>query len=51
MAYQLFQWSLVAALGDVMKSLRLVTLLCCLLPLGLANAARIKDISSVEGGA
>ncbi len=49
MAYQLFQWSLVAALGDVMKSLRLVTLLCCLLPLGLANAARIKDISSVEG--
>ena len=32
-----------------MKSLRLVTLLCCLLPLGLANAARIKDISSVEG--
>ncbi len=49
MAYQLFQWSLVAALGDVMKSLRLVTLLCCLLPLGVANAARIKDISSVEG--
>ena len=32
-----------------MKSLRLVTLLCCLLPLGVANAARIKDISSVEG--
>ena len=32
-----------------MKSLRLVTLLCCLLPLGMANAARIKDISSVEG--
>ncbi len=49
MAYQLFQWSLVAALGYVMKSLRLVTLLCCLLPLGVANAARIKDISSVEG--
>ncbi|MBL0641584.1 flagellar basal body P-ring protein FlgI [Aeromonas veronii] len=32
-----------------MKSLRLVTLFCCLLPLGVANAARIKDISSVEG--
>ncbi len=49
MAHQLFQWSLVAALGDVMKSLRLVVLLCCLLPLGAAHAARIKDISSVEG--
>ncbi len=49
MAHQLFQWSLVAALGDVMKSLRLVVLLCCLLPLGAAYAARIKDISSVEG--
>ncbi|MFB2904136.1 MULTISPECIES: flagellar basal body P-ring protein FlgI [Aeromonas] len=32
-----------------MKSLRLATLLCCLLPLGMAHAARIKDISSVEG--
>ncbi|WP_421234681.1 flagellar basal body P-ring protein FlgI [Aeromonas enteropelogenes] len=32
-----------------MKSLRLVALLCCLLPLGVAHAARIKDISSVEG--
>ncbi|MFB2866120.1 flagellar basal body P-ring protein FlgI [Aeromonas sp. MdU4] len=32
-----------------MKSLRLVTLLCCLLPLGVANASRIKDLSSVEG--
>ncbi|MBL0544415.1 flagellar basal body P-ring protein FlgI [Aeromonas jandaei] len=32
-----------------MKSLRLATLLCCLLPLGMAYAARIKDISSVEG--
>ncbi len=49
MAHQLFQWSLVAALGDVMKSLRLVALLCCLLPLGAVHAARIKDISSVEG--
>ncbi len=49
MAHQLFQWSLVAALGDVMKSLRLAALLCCLLPLGAAHAARIKDISSVEG--
>ncbi|ARW81457.1 flagellar basal body P-ring protein FlgI [Aeromonas salmonicida] len=32
-----------------MKSLRLVTLICCLLPLGMAHASRIKDISSVEG--
>lgn len=32
-----------------MTSLRIVTLLCCLLPLGVANAARIKDISSVDG--
>ncbi|MFK0668247.1 flagellar basal body P-ring protein FlgI [Aeromonas salmonicida] len=32
-----------------MKSLRLVTLLCCLMPLGMAHASRIKDISSVEG--
>ncbi|VXA79837.1 MULTISPECIES: flagellar basal body P-ring protein FlgI [Aeromonas] len=32
-----------------MKSLRLVTLICCLMPLGMANASRIKDISSVEG--
>ncbi|MFA7259585.1 MAG: flagellar basal body P-ring protein FlgI [Aeromonas bestiarum] len=32
-----------------MKSLRLVTLLCCLMPLGVAYASRIKDISSVEG--
>ncbi|WP_439834178.1 flagellar basal body P-ring protein FlgI [Aeromonas enteropelogenes] len=32
-----------------MKSLRLAALLCCLLPLGAAHAARIKDISSVEG--
>ncbi|HAT07446.1 flagellar basal body P-ring protein FlgI [Aeromonas salmonicida] len=32
-----------------MKSLRLVTLICCLMPLGMAHASRIKDISSVEG--
>ena len=32
-----------------MKSLRLVALFCCLLPLGMAHASRIKDISSVEG--
>ncbi|MGL6052018.1 MAG: flagellar basal body P-ring protein FlgI [Aeromonas salmonicida] len=32
-----------------MTSLRLVTLICCLMPLGMANASRIKDISSVEG--
>ncbi|WP_429178741.1 flagellar basal body P-ring protein FlgI [Aeromonas salmonicida] len=32
-----------------MKSLRLVTLICCLMPLGMAQASRIKDISSVEG--
>ena len=32
-----------------MKSLRLAALLCSLLPLGMAHAARIKDISSVEG--
>ena len=32
-----------------MKSLRLAALLCSLLPLGIAHAARIKDISSVEG--
>ena len=44
-----FQWPLVAALGGVMKSLRLVALFCCLLPLGMAHASRIKDISSVEG--
>ena len=32
-----------------MTSLRLVTLICCLMPLGMAHASRIKDISSVEG--
>lgn len=32
-----------------MKSLRLATLICCLMPLGMAHASRIKDISSVEG--
>nr|AAN08644.1 FlgI [Aeromonas hydrophila] len=32
-----------------MKSLRLVTLLCCLMPLGMAHASRIKDSISVEG--
>ncbi|MFM1678719.1 flagellar basal body P-ring protein FlgI [Aeromonas salmonicida] len=32
-----------------MKSLRLVTLICCLMPLGMVHASRIKDISSVEG--
>lgn len=32
-----------------MNRLRLLGLLCCILPLGLAHASRIKDLSSVEG--
>ncbi|MCH7371115.1 MULTISPECIES: flagellar basal body P-ring protein FlgI [Aeromonas] len=32
-----------------MNRLRLLALLCCCLPLGLAHASRIKDLSSVEG--
>ena len=32
-----------------MNRLRLLGLLCCILPFGLAHASRIKDLSSVEG--
>ncbi|WP_421246747.1 flagellar basal body P-ring protein FlgI [Aeromonas sanarellii] len=32
-----------------MNRFRLLALLCCLLPLGLAHASRIKDLASVEG--
>lgn len=32
-----------------MNRLRLLALLCCCLPLGLAHASRIKDLTSVEG--
>ncbi len=32
-----------------MNRFRLLTLLCCLLPFGLAHASRIKDLASVEG--
>lgn len=32
-----------------MNRYRLLALLCCLLPLGLAHASRIKDLASVEG--
>ena len=32
-----------------MNRFRLLALLCCLLPFGLAHASRIKDLASVEG--
>ncbi|MFQ2608572.1 flagellar basal body P-ring protein FlgI [Aeromonas caviae] len=32
-----------------MNRFRLLVLLCCLLPFGLAHASRIKDLASVEG--